>query len=80
MPQQSSIPAQQQGQYMSVPQQAMTRDEQGQDIPLQNRMPSPMTSHGTPNEKGQGPEQAGTSQQQGNHGIQEFYTPGGANN
>lgn len=77
MPDQPSAPQQQQqGQYMPVPQPAMTHTAgAGQDIPLQDRTPSPMTGNETPNEKGQAAH--GSQQQQGGHQVHEFY--GGAN-
>ncbi|KFH44274.1 hypothetical protein ACRE_049270 [Hapsidospora chrysogenum ATCC 11550] len=78
----------QQGQHMTAPQRARTRGsvtahQQGQqDIPLQNRTPSPAAAGGAPvvvDEKGKGPEQQvpGGQEQRGD-GVQEFYTPGAA--
>ena len=93
LPQQAGAPAQQQqqqqqGQYMAVPQPVMTRasanPEELQEISLQDRTPSPMTTYNTPgevtNEKGKAPERAGPSHQQGGYSVHEYYTPSGANN
>jgi len=81
MPQQQP----QQGQYMTVPEPARTRgsvsaEQQGQqDIPLQNRTPSPAAPNASVvvDEKGKGPAQPESSgQEQRGEGVQEFYTPG----
>lgn len=87
--QQAGAPAQQQpqqGQYMTAPQPARTRESTAVPghVPVQQaQTPSPITPYATPGEgageKSTGLDDAGPSQPQGGHGVREFYTPGGAN-